>query len=377
MKIWSVFSLVILFHFVVIGLLFIQPGCQSQPPAAPDPSLTAPPADAAYVEPQPQQQLDPAFNAGVSSQGSAASSGRQLSAPQRPTGSTGSQVRSTPDTGLLEPVRDPVTDSFSLPPVNREYTVQKGDTLSGIARKEGVSLSELMSANGLGRNSTIYVGQNLLIPEAGTREDTASMETEYSGKEVTVGRGDTLSAIAARNGTTVREIKALNGLTGDTIYVGQKLMVPGSGQSTTTTAPRTTSTPSSFSGSTTTYTVKAGDTPSGIARRYGITSRELMAANNITDARRLYVGRELVVPQQSGSSTPAPAQPSVTPPPAPRQQQPAMQSPSRPDTGSTSAATSPDNSEEDDPMAALEALEDEDLPFVEVEVLEEPTEPAN
>jgi LysM repeat protein len=371
MKIWSVFSLVIIFHFVVIGLLFIQPGCQSQPPAAPDPSITAPPADSAYVEPQPQQELDPAFNAGIAGQGSTATGSRQLSSPQRP---TGSQPRSAPDTGLLEPVRDPVTDSFSLPPVNREYTVRKGDTLSGIARKEGVSLSELMSANGLGKNSTIFVGQNLLIPEAGPSEDTASVETEYSGKEVTVGRGDTLSAIAARNGTTVREIKALNGLSGDTIYVGQKLMVPGNpGLSTTTPRTSPASTSGGFSGATTTYTVKAGDTPSGIARRFGITSRELMAANNITDARKLYVGRELVVPQQSGSSTTAPTQPNVSPPPAPRPEQPVMRSPSRPETVSPAPATTG----EEDPMAALEALEDEDLPFVEVEVLEEETEPAN
>jgi LysM repeat protein len=371
MKIWSVFSLVIIFHFVVIGLLFIQPGCQSQPPAAPDPSITAPPADSAYVEPQPHQELDPAFNAGIAGPGSTATGSRQLSSPQRP---TGSQPRSAPDTGLLEPVRDPVTDSFSLPPVNREYTVQKGDTLSGIARKEGVSLSELMSANGLGRNSTIFVGQNLLIPEAGPSEDTASVETEYSGKEVTVGRGDTLSAIAARNGTTVREIKALNGLSGDTIYVGQKLMVPGNaGSSATTPRSSSPSTSVGFSGASTTYTVKAGDTPSGIARQFGITSRELMAANNITDARRLYVGRELVVPQQSGSSSTAPTQPTVSPPPAPRQEQPVMRSPSRPETVSPTPATTG----EEDPMAALEALEDEDLPFVEVEVLEEETEPAN
>jgi LysM repeat protein len=232
-----------------------------------------------------------------------------------------------------------------------------------------------MSANGLGRNSTIFVGQNLLIPEAGPGEDAASMETGFSGKEVTVGRGDTLSAIAARNGTTVREIKALNGLTGDTIYVGQKLLVPGNEQSSVTTSPRTSTPSGSFSGATTTYTVKAGDTPSGIARRFGITSRELMAANNITDARRLYVGRELVVPQQSGSSTSTSTPSSATPPPAQREQQPVLRSPSRPET--TPATTSPDSAEEEDPMSALEALEDEDLPFVEVEELEPETEPTN
>jgi hypothetical protein len=53
MKILSVFSLVIVFHLAVIGLLLFQPGCQSQPSAKPDPSLTAPagsPAAAPYRE---------------------------------------------------------------------------------------------------------------------------------------------------------------------------------------------------------------------------------------------------------------------------------------------------------------------------------------
>jgi LysM repeat protein len=370
MKIWSVFSLVIVFHLVVIGLLFVQPGCQSQSPPPPDPSITAQPgqeADSAYVEPQQSpQQLDPAFNAGIAgSSTTSGSSGRQLSAPQRPTTSQ----RSAPDTGLLEPVRDPVTDTFSLPPVNREYTVRKGDTLSGIARKEGVTLSELMSANGLGRNATIYIGQNLLIPESGPGEDTASAETEYSGKEVVVGRGDTLSAIAARNGTTVRILKALNNLSGDTIYVGQKLLVPGTAG---TASPGPTTSSSGFSGSSSTYTVQSGDTPSGIARRFGITSQELMAANGITDARRLFVGRELIIPERS-TAAPSSMPPTTTQPPAPLQQEPVLQAPSRP-----AAQTSGNQSAvEEDPMAALEALEDEDLPFVEVEVLEEESEPAN
>lgn len=373
MKIWSVFSLVIVFHLVVIGLLFIQPGCQSQPAPAPDPSITAQPVDSAYVEPQPQQQLDPAFNAGVAgtstTSGSSASSGRQLSAPQRPTTSQ----RSAPDTGLLEPVRDPVTDSFSLPPVNREVTVQKGDTLSGIARREGVPLSELMSANGLGRNATIYVGQNLLIPETGPAEDAASAETEFSGKEVVVGRGDTLSAIAARNGTTVRALKALNGLSGDTIYVGQKLLVPDTAG---TTGSQSSTGAASSGGSTTTYTVQAGDTPSGIARRFGISARELMAANGITDARRLYVGRELKVPGRGSGATPT-AQSTAAQSPAPQPQQPVLQAPSRPQAGLGADADAGQSGEAEDPMAALEALEDEDLPFVEVEVLEDESEPEN
>lgn len=374
MKIWSVFSLVILFHIAVIGLLLIQPGCQSQPADRPSPAQTQASQRSAYTEPQRSGDLDPAFNSGLGGTGTtSASRSRQLSEPTRPE----TVQRSAPDTGLLQPVTDPVTDSFSLPPVTREYNVQKGDTLSGIARKQGVSLSELLSANGLSRSSTIYVGQTLFIPETASSEDAAAAETEHSGREVEVRRGDSLSAIAARNGTTVNRIKSMNGLTSDTIYVGQKLMVPGSEGSSPSGSGSTGGSGSlTTSGSMSTYTVQSGDTPSSIAKRYGITARELMAANNITDARRLYVGRKLVIP--GGGDQPAPPETTRS---AAREMNRALSTQPRRETSTTQdpepRQQQPEEEEDDDPMAALEALEDEDLPFVEVEVMEEESEPGN
>jgi len=369
MKIWSVFSLVIFFHFVVIGLLFIQPGCQSAPRQSQDPGITQPSGRDPAPQPLPAEsgQLDPAFNAGI--QNTATSSGsRSLSAPRRPEGS----AAAGPDTGLLEPVRDPVADSFTLPPVERQYTVQRGDTLSGIARREGVSLSKLLSANGLDKSSTIYVGQNLLIPETGPAEDAASREIEHSGEEVTVRRGDTLSAIASRNGTTVKVLKSLNNLRGDTIYVGQKLRVPsGSGQGGAAPRRNTSATPLASSG--TSYTVQAGDTVSGIARRFGTTTSELMAVNNIDDPRRLYVGRTLVLPEGSSNAGTALRETQAS------QRQPVLQAPNRPsrETPATEPEPAPGTTAEEDPMSALEALEDDDLPFVEVEAVEEESDPEN
>jgi LysM repeat protein len=370
MKIWSVFSLVILFHFAVIGLLLFQPGCQSRSAPPPDPSVTAPGRPIPPAQPQrPAQveELDAAFNAGLPAAGGSAR--RTLSSPTRPE----TMRRAEPDTDLLEPVREPARDSFSLPPQTREYTVQRGDTLSGIARREGVSLAELLSANGLDRNATIYIGQTLLVPEQPARADTApGAEAEHGGNEVEVRPGDTLSAIAARHGTTVAIIQSLNGLTRDTIYVGQKLLLPDSAaspQRAPAPAGRTTAT-----GGAATYTVKAGDTPSGIARQFGISASELMAANAISDPRKLRVGMELTIPR--GRSGPAqPTSPAARAESAPTS--PAAQSGSGNATTARSTPEPRDDGPADpveaDPMSALEALEDEDLPFVEVEVLEEDT----
>jgi LysM repeat protein len=369
MKIWSVFSLVILFHLAVIGLLLVQPGCQTNQAPAPDPSVTAQPASqatATYAEPQPVRDLDPAFNAGV---GSSTTSRSGLSEPRRPEGTQAPSLSSPGvSDGILQPVRDPVRDSFSLPPVNREVTVRKGDTLSAIARREGVSLRALMSANGLGRDATIYVGQTLLVPETANGEDQASRETGHgSGQTIEVRRGDTLSGIAARHDTTVAVLRSLNAIQGETIYVGQTLTVPG--DSGAGSGSRATTRPAPAD-SGVRYTVQAGDTPSGIASRYGISANELMRANNISDPRRLYVGRELIIPGQSGSARPerrASSTNQAAPPPDNRQSEPQLREPTR------QAAQPPEAEVDEDPMSALEALEDEDLPFVEVERVEEPS----
>lgn len=102
------------------------------------------------------------------------------------------------------------------------YTVKRGDTLSQIARIQGVSTSQLRRANNLS-GDLIQVGQKLTIPNASTKaSSTASIGNSY-----TVKRGDTLSSIARAQGITVSDLKRANDLSGDLIRVGQKLLVPG------------------------------------------------------------------------------------------------------------------------------------------------------
>jgi len=93
------------------------------------------------------------------------------------------------------------------------YTVQKGDTLSGIAARHGTSVSALKRSNNL-RSDVIRPGQKLTVPAAG---GTTLHVVE---------RGDTLSGIAAQYGSSVAAIKGANNLRSDTIRVGQELRVP-------------------------------------------------------------------------------------------------------------------------------------------------------
>lgn len=96
-----------------------------------------------------------------------------------------------------------------------EYTVVSGDTLWSIANRFGTTVGEIKALNGL-TSDLLLIGQVLKIP--------SKQGTNIS---YTVVSGDTLWSIARRYGTTVDAIKRLNGLTGDEIRVGQTLLIPG------------------------------------------------------------------------------------------------------------------------------------------------------
>ncbi len=138
-------------------------------------------------------------------------------------------------------------------------------------------------------------------------------EKAVDAAQYTVKSGDSLWKIAQTFRTSVNEIKALNQLTSDTIFIGQVLQVPDAPTTVQTSASPTTAptTPT-----TATYTIQSGDTLSTIARRWNTTVTRLLELNpTITDVNRIYVGQVIKVPvitttntmtNQLTSPTPAP-----------------------------------------------------------------------
>ena len=126
-------------------------------------------------------------------------------------------------------------------PATTTYIVQRGDTLSKISKRFNIKIAAIRAANPGMKGDVVRLGQKLQLPgqvEVGEQKVPAgavqggkpprSPYAPYTGetKEYVVKGGDTLGAIAYGNGINIRQLKELNGLTSDSIRVGQKLKIP-------------------------------------------------------------------------------------------------------------------------------------------------------
>ena len=121
----------------------------------------------------------------------------------------------------------------------------------------------------------------------------------YGGITYKVRRGDTLSKIARKYGTTVSNLKRLNSLKRDTVYVGQLLRVQETHNREV--KGKTRSKPSAGPREKIGYKVRRGDTLSGIAKKYGMTVGRLKQLNHLKSSR-IRVGDALIVESGTGSS---------------------------------------------------------------------------
>lgn len=135
-------------------------------------------------------------------------------------------AQSTPPPHALPPA--------AAPGSGRTITVQRGDTLSGLARRHNTSVSALCAVNNIRPNTPIKIGQQLRLPTgsshaAAPRTAPATARKSTPPRTYIVKRGDSISRIAAKHGVSTAALLRANGMTprqADRIREGQKLHIP-------------------------------------------------------------------------------------------------------------------------------------------------------
>ncbi|MEZ4831879.1 MAG: LysM peptidoglycan-binding domain-containing protein [Caldilineaceae bacterium] len=173
------------------------------------------------------------------------------------------------------------------------YIVQRGDSLSTIARQHNVSMADLARSNGISNPNFIYVGQRLVIPgtDAAASRGVSNATTPIGDGYYTVQRGNTLAQIAQNHNMTVNDLLRLNGLTNpNLIWVGQKLRV--SARAAALEVDEKVAKPSVADSI---YVVQAGDTLAQIAEDNGTTVQALLVANGLPNPNFVWTGQRLRV----------------------------------------------------------------------------------
>lgn len=277
-KTYTVVGVVVGLHCVVVGSLFLMHGCGT--------TAVDKPRERAVVMPPAEPRLTPTLEC------------VELKPAVRPE------------------VVPPASPARAAVAGQDKYTVQKGDYLSKIAGRYGVTTREIMELNGLKSADKIREGQVLVLPAGASKQPGQPVKkpvqppvASAAGMEVyTVQNGDCLSKVAVRCGTTVQALRNQNKLTGDRIYVGQQLLVPQGGApqapavSTTAAAEKPAPSvepkappiqpPAGFI----TYDVQYGETLDEVAAKFAVSADRLVSVNKLK-SRTLKAGMTLRIPQ--------------------------------------------------------------------------------
>ncbi len=210
-----------------------------------------------------------------------------------------------------------VTDHGRFLNVNSRYRNLLGDTnyasVANKLRQDGYATDPNYASTLIRFVQTYNLNQLDAVALSGkvvTNKQTESAQTPETNVTVsntgyyTVKGGDTLSRIAGQFNTTVNNLAALNDIHNvNRIYIGQRLLVrqPAAEQQQQQTTPKQTETNTTTNSNT--YTVKSGDTLSGIAGKFNTTYTQLAQLNHISNPNMIHVGQVLTLHQTTAQNT--------------------------------------------------------------------------
>ncbi|MEM9383538.1 MAG: LysM peptidoglycan-binding domain-containing protein [Pseudomonadota bacterium] len=199
----------------------------------------------------------------------------------------------------------PQAQRFAQQTPDVQHRVERGESLSVIGARYGVSARAIAELNGLKSAHLIRAGQTLKLPVRAGRSVPTPLSTKApppapaakiasktahvsttaaasaSGGTYRVRSGDSLSVIARRLGVRQRDLVAANRLSNaDRLSVGQVLVVPGKGQAFETYVPEV-------------YTVRRGDSVWEVAKRFGIPRKRIISLNALKTGQHIFIGQQL------------------------------------------------------------------------------------
>jgi N-acetylmuramoyl-L-alanine amidase len=198
------------------------------------------------------------------------------------------------------------------------HTVAPGETLWGIALANNLPTSAVAAANGLSPEARVVAGTNLTIPAPGqtptppvnaapSAPGTAPAPASSGGGGYRVQPGDSLTAIAARQGVSLSALAAANGLKIDGwVIQGTTLRLPAPGSAPVAqVAPSSPRAPEAMGA----YTVRPGDTLSGLAAAARVPAAQMAYMNGLDPQSQLVAGTVIKLPTGAviNATSPAPA----------------------------------------------------------------------
>ena len=272
-----------------------------------------------------------------------------------------------PDCKCIVETKSVIVADISKKPAEPEYTVyvvQNGDYLAKISKKFNVTIASIKRLNPSIKKDVVRVGQKLKLPgkiDVGVQTApvaaTASAATAtvakksskkayapYAGatKEYVIKNGDTLGSVAYGNGITIRQLKELNGLSSDSLKIGQKLKIPAekvvkaekakpvetkaavapvaapavekkaaeavpaaeekAAEAAEPAAPVAAAAEAEAApakaeaAATTTYVVQEGDDMTGVSIRWGVSAAQIRELNNLAEGDQLVPGQIIKLP---------------------------------------------------------------------------------
>ncbi|MBK9550311.1 MAG: LysM peptidoglycan-binding domain-containing protein [Gemmatimonadetes bacterium] len=164
------------------------------------------------------------------------------------------------------------------------------------------SANRLSTRTRVKSGATLFIPVSRTLPASVFRAPEPIVTAAGTTRTHIVRKGETLSGIAKRYGVSVASLRSTNRLsTKSMVRSGQKLLVRRSGGTSTSAARRATTTPSRSTvaaarSTARTHVVKSGETIGGIASRYGVGQSALLRANGLSQRSTIKVGQKIRLP---------------------------------------------------------------------------------